>query len=71
MVLAENCIHRICVCISNTQYKLMQYLMIRDYYLKGPTVTDLFVITCTTPVIMNAFALMHVLYRSPLKFYTN
>lgn len=24
----------------------MQYLMIRDYYLKGPTVTYLFVITC-------------------------
>lgn len=26
-------------------YKWMQYLMIRDYYLKGPTVTDLFIIT--------------------------
>lgn len=24
----------------------MQYLMIRGYYLKGPTVTDLFVISC-------------------------
>lgn len=24
----------------------MQYLMIRDYYLKSPTVTDLFVISC-------------------------
>lgn len=28
------------------QYKRAANLMIRDYYLKGPTVTDLFVISC-------------------------
>lgn len=32
--------------ICKLQYKRATNLMIRDYYLKGPTVTDLFVISC-------------------------
>lgn len=32
--------------ICKLQYKRAANLMIRDYYLKGPTVTDLFVISC-------------------------
>lgn len=32
--------------ICKLQYKRAVNLMIRDYYLKGPTVTDLFVISC-------------------------
>lgn len=67
-----NCIsiHGIYVYICNIPYKWMQYLMIRDYYLKGPTVRVLFVIAITL-MVMNSFVLMWVLCRLPLKLYIN
>lgn len=70
MALGDKCIYKINVYIHNMLYKLIQYLMIRDYYLRGPTVTDLFVITCNN-MVMNTFELMHVPCRRPLKFYIN